>query len=99
MAGAPSSTVTQTPNIDYGQYKETAVEKLKRKAYDEPFVPLGITAFVGALVWGAVSYKHRKGMSTSIYLMRLRVVAQTCVVGAMTVGAAVTMFKNTMKKD
>ena len=50
-------------------------------------------------MWGAVSYKHRKGMSTSIYLMRLRVVAQTCVVGAMTVGAAYSMLKNTAKKD
>ncbi len=99
MSDPASPRVSQTPNIDYGQYQETAAAKLKRKAVNEPFVPLGITALVGALVWGAVSYKHRKGMSTSIYLMRLRVAAQTCVVGAMTIGAAYTMVKDSSKKD
>ncbi|XP_071788490.1 HIG1 domain family member 1A, mitochondrial-like [Asterias amurensis] len=99
MSNSASPRTTQTPNIDYGQYQETVTEKLKRKAVNEPFVPLGLTALVGALVWGAVSYKHRKGMSTSIYLMRLRVAAQTCVVGAMTIGAGYTMLKDSKKED
>ncbi|XP_786453.1 HIG1 domain family member 1A, mitochondrial [Strongylocentrotus purpuratus] len=79
------------PVIEYET--ESATDKLKRKALADPYVPVGILGFVGALAWGAYSYKSRGNTSTSIFLMRLRVVAQTCVVGAMAVGAGVTMWK------
>ncbi|XP_054751732.1 HIG1 domain family member 1A, mitochondrial-like [Lytechinus pictus] len=82
------------PRIEYEDYNESPTEKLKRKAIADPYVPVGILGLCGALAWGAYSYKSRGNTSTSIFLMRLRVVAQTCVVGAMAVGAGVTMMKS-----
>ncbi|XP_071489947.1 HIG1 domain family member 1A, mitochondrial-like [Diadema antillarum] len=85
------------PRIDdYEQESQT--DKLKRKALADPFVPIGILGFVGAVTWGAIAYKKRGNMSTSIYLMRLRVMAQTCVVGAMAVGAGATLLKSYYKR-
>lgn len=46
----------------------------------------GIVGFVGALGMGAYNYKNRGNMSTSMYLMQLRVVAQGTVVGALCLG-------------
>ncbi len=40
---------------------------------------------------GAYKYKHRGGMSTSVFLMQLRVAAQGTVVGALSLGLAYTM--------
>lgn len=82
------------PRIDYEEFNESPTDKLKRKALADPFVPIGILGFVGAVTWGAYAYKKRGNMSTSIYLMRLRVIAQTCVVGAMALGAGFTMLKS-----
>ncbi|XP_033118414.1 HIG1 domain family member 1A, mitochondrial-like [Anneissia japonica] len=78
---------------------ESAVGKLSRKAAEDPFVPVGIAGFVVAVGYGAYAYRNRRGMSTSIYLMRLRVIAQTCVVGAMTLGVGYKMLASTFKKD
>lgn len=58
----------------------------------------GMLGFFGAVGYGAYAYKRRGQMSTSIYLMRLRVMAQSVVVGAITLGAAFTMFKNMNKE-
>lgn len=40
---------------------------------------------------GAYKYKHRGGMSTSVFLMQLRVAAQGTVVGALSLGLAYSM--------
>lgn len=40
---------------------------------------------------GAYKYKYRGGMSTSVFLMQLRVAAQGTVVGALSIGLAYTM--------
>lgn len=40
---------------------------------------------------GAYKYKYRGGMSTSVFLMQLRVAAQGTVVGALSLGLAYTM--------
>ena len=54
---------------------------------------LGILGTIGALAYGAYAYKNRGPMSTSRYLMRLRVIAQSMVVGAIMVGVGYTAIK------
>jgi len=59
------------------------------------FLPLltGIAGFVAAGVIGAYKYRNRGTMSTSVFLMQLRVAAQGTVVGCLTVGLAYSMAK------
>uniref|UniRef100_A0A1B0DQY2 Uncharacterized protein n=1 Tax=Phlebotomus papatasi TaxID=29031 RepID=A0A1B0DQY2_PHLPP len=83
---APSAKI-----VDYGE--ETHGSKLARKAKESPFMPIGIVGFLAAGVIGAYKYKHRGTMSTSVFLMQLRVAAQGTVVGALTIGLAYTMAK------
>jgi len=74
------------------------VEKLKKKAKDAPFVPIGIAGMLGAIGWGAYSFKHRGNMSTSVFLMHLRVKAQGMVVGAMTLGVGWMLINDHLLK-
>lgn len=91
--------MSRIPTIDYEDIPmESSAEKLKRKTLEEPFVPLGMLGFFAAVGYGAYAYKSRGQMSTSIYLMRLRVMAQSVVVGAITLGAAYTMYRNLRKE-
>lgn len=64
--------------------------------YNEHYIVffIGIIGTVAACVWGAISYKHRGPMSTSRYLMRLRVIAQSAVVGSIMVGVGLTMLRD-----
>ncbi|XP_067638321.1 HIG1 domain family member 1A, mitochondrial [Eurosta solidaginis] len=78
---------------------EDAGSKLSRKAKDSPFMIIGIAGFVAAGLIGAYKYKTRGSMSTSVYLMQLRVIAQSTVVGALTLGLAYTMVNDYLVKD
>ena len=53
---------------------------------------------LGAVAWGAHSYRHRGNMSTSVFLMHLRVKAQGMVVGAMTAGVSYMLIKDYVLK-
>jgi len=81
--------------------EEDAQHKFMRKARDEPFIPIGFVGLTGALIYGAYAYKNRGPMSTSRYLMRLRVVAQSMVVGAIMVGVVMSggLSHGTLKKE
>lgn len=92
--------MSRIPVIEYEDAPpaESSAAKLKRKTLEEPFVPLGMLGFFAAVAYGGYAYKKRGQMSTSIYLMRLRVMAQSVVVGSITLGAAYTMFKTYNKE-
>ena len=61
---------------------------------------VGIAGMLGASGWGIYSYKKRGNMSTSVFLMHLRVKAQSMVVGAMALGVGYSMCKDyVFKKD
>lgn len=66
--------------------------KLAKKAKDSPFMIVGMTGFVIAGLIGAYKYRHRGTMSTSVFLMQLRVAAQGTVVGCLTIGLAYAMI-------
>ncbi|CAB3369116.1 Hypothetical predicted protein [Cloeon dipterum] len=46
--------------------------RLQRKIQEAPLFPIGIVGLLGALGYGAYSYKKRGNMSTSVFLMQLR---------------------------
>lgn len=50
-------------------------------------ITTGIAGTLATLAYGAYAFRFRGAMSTSRYLMRLRVVAQGMAVGSMIIGA------------
>lgn len=55
------------------------------------FLFTGMAGFFGMVAYGAYNYKNRGKMTTSIYLMQLRVAAQGTVVGALCLGLIYSM--------
>uniref|UniRef100_A0A069DNT7 Putative induced by hypoxia n=1 Tax=Panstrongylus megistus TaxID=65343 RepID=A0A069DNT7_9HEMI len=80
-------------------YEESHTNKLSRKVKENPFMPLGICGLLMACGYGAYMYKRRGTMSTSVYLMQLRVAAQGTVVGTLAVGVAFSIFQRLKLKN
>lgn len=101
MASNHTSTPASTNinNPEYWRPEDNDIsdkDKLIMKAKRDPFIPIGFAGLVGALGYGVYAYKFRgPAMTTSRYLMRLRVVAQSMVVGSIIVGVGLTQFRNT----
>lgn len=70
-----------------------------RKIKESPFMPIGITGCIGAVIYGIYNYRNRGGMSTSVYLMHLRVKAQGMVVGSLTIGVAYNIIRRIMSTN
>ncbi|CAB3369727.1 HIG1 domain family member 1A, mitochondrial-like [Cloeon dipterum] len=73
---------------------ESQSGRLRRKMEEAPLFPIGILGLIGAVGYGAYSYRNRGNMSTSVYLMQLRVSAQSAVVVCLTVGIGYSLFKD-----
>ncbi|KAF7996309.1 hypothetical protein HCN44_001941 [Aphidius gifuensis] len=70
-----------------------------RRIKNNPFLAIGMTGFLVTAAVGAYKYKSRpKGMSTGLFLVQLRVAAQTAVIGTLTVGMAWGMFQEYVLK-
>ena len=54
---------------------------------------------LAAVGWGMYSYRNRGNMSTSVFLMHLRVKAQSMVVGAMALGVGYSLCKDYVFND
>ncbi|XP_041974074.1 HIG1 domain family member 1A, mitochondrial [Aricia agestis] len=83
---------------------ESHADKLARKSKDSPFMIIGIVGLIGVCGLGVYKYKNRGKMSTSVYLMQLRVAAQGTVVAALTIGlgyqlANKYLFKSVNKEE
>lgn len=89
--------MSNKPIFDY--VDESQSERLARKSKDSPFMIIGIIGLLGVCGLGAYKYKTRGGMSTSVFLMQLRVAAQGTVVSALTIGLAYTLVKDHLLKD
>lgn len=59
----------------------------------------GILGLIGVCGLGVYKYKTKGKMSTSVFLMQLRVAAQGTVVAALTVGLAYTLAKEHLFKN
>ncbi|KAJ0181355.1 hypothetical protein K1T71_003440 [Dendrolimus kikuchii] len=84
------------PLFDY--HEESHSEKLARKSKESPFMVIGILGCAAAVGYGAWAYKRRGAMSTSVFLMQFRVIAQGTAVGALTAGMAYTIYNNHFNK-
>lgn len=92
MAGTTEGA-TQRPDWVNDEKHVSAKEKLIEKSKKEPYIPIGVAATIGVLGYGIYAYRFRGPMSTSRYLMRLRVLAQSAIVGAIVLGVAFTSSK------
>lgn len=57
-----------------------------------------IAGCVGAVGYGGWAYKNRGTMSTSVFLMQFRVIAQGTAVGALCAGMVYTLYNNHFNK-
>ncbi|GBP94711.1 HIG1 domain family member 1A, mitochondrial [Eumeta japonica] len=85
------------PIFEYNE--ESQGQKLARKSKDSPFMIIGLVGLVAACAFGAYKFKHKGEMSTSVFLMQLRVAAQGTVVSALTIGIAYTLVKEHILKE
>ncbi|XP_048005666.1 HIG1 domain family member 1C-like [Leguminivora glycinivorella] len=85
------------PAFNYND--ESQADKLARKSKDSPFMIIGILGLIGVCGVGAYKFKTRGKMSTSVFLMQLRVAAQGTVVSCLTIGVAYTLAKQHLFKD
>ncbi|KAM7137506.1 HIG1 domain family member 1B [Macrochelys suwanniensis] len=76
----------------------TVSSKLLQKAGAAPFVPVGIGGFATVAAYGLYRLKARGKMKLSVHLLHTRIAAQACVVGAITLGATYTMYKDHLPK-
>ncbi|XP_073989449.1 HIG1 domain family member 1A, mitochondrial-like [Rhodnius prolixus] len=81
------------------EYDESHTNKLSRKVKENPFMPIGICGLLMACGYGAYMFKRRGKMSTSVYLMQLRVAAQGTVVGTLTIGVIFSMINRYVLKS
>ncbi|XP_069684709.1 HIG1 domain family member 1A, mitochondrial-like [Periplaneta americana] len=87
--------------------EESHSSRLARKTKEAPLFPIGIAGLTLACLYGIYKYKHRGNMSTSVFLMQLRVGAQGTVVACLTAGIGYSLLKqyvfksddDTIKKD
>ncbi|KAI9553878.1 hypothetical protein GHT06_019148 [Daphnia sinensis] len=78
------------PAVDLSE--ETQAERLARKTREAPYVPIGLAGCLGAVLYGLYQYKNRGEMSTSVYVMKFRVVAQSAVVVTLGLGVGYSMI-------
>ncbi|XP_012282027.1 HIG1 domain family member 1A, mitochondrial [Orussus abietinus] len=77
---------------------ETSGSKFIRKSKESPFLVVGLAGLVAACAYGAYSFKTKK-VSTSTFLMQLRVTAQGLVIASLTVGVAWQMVQKYVLHD
>nr|XP_049697695.1 HIG1 domain family member 1A, mitochondrial-like [Helicoverpa armigera] len=87
------------PKAVFEYRDESQADRLARKSKDSPFMIIGILGLIGVCGFGAYKYKTKGKMSTSVFLMQLRVAAQGTVVSALTIGLAYTLVKEHLLKD
>lgn len=67
---------------------ETVWQRTVRKSKENPFVPIGCTATVAALVYGIYSFSQGRSLMSN-YMMRARVAAQGFTIIAIVAGLIV----------
>ncbi|XP_061444948.1 HIG1 domain family member 1B isoform X2 [Rhineura floridana] len=81
------------------EHETTVGAKFLQKARKSPLVPFGMMGFVAVAAYGLYRLKARGSMKMSVHLIHTRLAAQTCVVGAVTLGAVYSMYKDYFPKQ
>ncbi|KAG5900667.1 hypothetical protein JTB14_005934 [Gonioctena quinquepunctata] len=84
------TTMNERPRIYYTE--ESQGDRLTRKVKETPIFPVAIGTCLGVVGYGVYAFKNRGKMSTSVYLMHLRVGAQGAAVGSLTLGLLHSMI-------
>nr|XP_037848893.1 HIG1 domain family member 1A, mitochondrial-like [Chlorocebus sabaeus] len=79
--------------VSLPSYEEDQGSKLIRKAKKAPFVPIGMAGFAAIVAYGLYKLKSRGNTKMSLHLIHMRVAAQGFVVGAMTIGMGISMYR------
>lgn len=87
------------PTRIYEYSDESQSDRLARKSKDSPFMIIGLIGLAAACAIGAYKFKSKGKMSTSVFLMQLRVAAQGTVVVALTAGLAYQLARDHIFKD
>ncbi|XP_022080610.1 HIG1 domain family member 2A-like [Acanthaster planci] len=99
-SSSPTANIGQMP-VELADWEPVTPlgfkEKFKKKALENPFVPIGIFATTCALTIGLVSFR-RGQVHRSQMMMRARVAAQAFTIGAVLVGVALQTRKSTKSK-
>ncbi|XP_005991472.1 HIG1 domain family member 1A, mitochondrial isoform X2 [Latimeria chalumnae] len=77
----------------------SGTSKLTKKFKDAPFVPIGLAGFAAVVAYGLYKLKDRGKTKMSVHLIHMRVAAQGCVVGAMTLGVIYSMYRQFFAQD
>ncbi|KAJ6660607.1 hypothetical protein lerEdw1_017604 [Lerista edwardsae] len=81
------------------EHESTLGSKLLQKTRKSPLVPVGMVGFVAVAAYGLYRLKERGSMKMSVHVIHTRVAAQACVVGAVTLGAIYSMYKDHFLKE
>jgi len=84
--------VAKVEGFDPTRIEVESESKFKRKFKESPFMVFGLAGCVGAVAYGAYTFRQRK-IRPSIFLMQLRVGAQGMVVGMLTLGVGYQLFQ------
>ncbi|XP_050351239.1 HIG1 domain family member 1A, mitochondrial-like [Nymphalis io] len=87
------------PEKIFDYREESQAARFARKSKDSPFMIIGILGLIGVCSYGAYQFKHKGKMSTSVFLMQLRVAAQGTVVAALTLGIGYSMAQRYLLKN
>uniref|UniRef100_UPI00398E5488 HIG1 domain family member 1A, mitochondrial-like n=1 Tax=Pristiophorus japonicus TaxID=55135 RepID=UPI00398E5488 len=82
----------------WGSGTENQASKLIEKSKKSPFVPIGMAGFAAIVGYGLYKLRTRGNTKMSVHLIHTRVAAQTCVVGAMTLGVMYSIYKEYVVK-
>ncbi|KAM6339150.1 HIG1 domain family member 1A, mitochondrial isoform 2-T2 [Podargus strigoides] len=95
-----ASTMSSSQESVFPKYEADSSQssKLLRKFKETPFVPIGMAGFAAVVGYGLYKLKHRGNMKMSLHLIHMRVAAQGFVVGALTCGVLVSMFREYVMK-
>lgn len=74
-------------------------EKLTKDMHSCFCSPTGLAGLTLACLYGAYKFKHRGTMSTSVFLMQLRVAAQGTVVACLSAGIGYSLFRDYVLKS
>ncbi|XP_060112116.1 HIG1 domain family member 1B [Heteronotia binoei] len=81
------------------ELESTVGTKLLQKAQKSPWVPVGMVGFAVVAAYGLYRMRERGNMKISVHLIHTRVAAQACLVGAVTLGAVYSMYKDHFMKQ
>ncbi|XP_046838726.1 HIG1 domain family member 1A, mitochondrial-like [Vespa crabro] len=73
-------------------YDESISDRAISHAKRNPFLMAGFASLIAACAIGVYKFKRRGNMPISHYLLQFRVLAQSSVIGCITIGMAYHMF-------